>query len=518
MQHQHGDSNNNNESLNIKSFQSSSTSYFSQEMVVQTYSGEVQYSKNIPVGMGYVEHEPLEDDVEEDKSPVEDEFEEKAPPAKEPAKKAMVVVTPPGDNSSGKEENVDNKFWQTKSYANILSEGLSKVKNVFKKTKDNLKSSDESEDKKSKSAPPTPKIPHVLNTGIKLQSTPNIHPEIPGLLFKSDIERKNSKKKRRSKIIEADLLAFEGATVNSLSIESSVAYEENDVKEDKTAVIETEVVIKKESKTRHGQSLPKEFEGRSSTSGSTNNTLRKRSKKKSNPLVQKKFNDEVDQALYEIQLMDEEKAKRRSFHGSGEVSIQTLIQPKRGSKKTRKLGHSLPYQSSTDEGNAADDELEKEMDIEIKTDDNSNQVTMADITESKTSVEKCDEVISFKSDEIMCLTEEDDTPITSPHNLESPLGITEHLSSGIEIVPDEDVLKESYVSTEHSFSQAIDTIEELPSEDEKESPLPTIDVELLSDDEKENIPPVKLPQIVEQVTNKEEVAEKNDPKLDYSMG
>jgi hypothetical protein len=174
--------------------------------------------------------------------------------------------------------------------------------------------------------------------------------------------------------------------------------------------------------------------------------------------------------------MEEEKAKRKSFHG-GEVSIQTLIKPttikpKRGSKKSRKMGRALPYQSSLDEGNAADDELEKDTELEaqpIQEAEISQEVTMDDIKESHVDIEKCDEVISFKSDEIMCLPEDDNTPRSSPLDVISPLGITEHLSSGIEMGNIDNSHQESVESSNVSLNQSIDTIEEMSSEEEKES-------------------------------------------------
>ncbi len=408
-----------------------------------------------------------------------------------------VVVTPPMDISSGKEESSETKFWQVKSYANILSEGLSKVKGVFTKSKDNIKSSDEGETKpakltssahfktappaQSKSAPSTLKVSKI-HTEIK--STPNPHPDIPGLLFKHESERKNSKKKRRSKNLESEKVTEELSNISNIENvnfqQEAKEITENVIKietSQQTASIDNvEVIINKDIKLE--KPSPREFTKASSTSGSTNNTLRKRSKKKLSKEFHevKKFNDEVDQALYEIQLMEEEKAKRKSFHG-GEVSIQTLIKPttikpKRGSKKSRKMGRALPYQSSLDEGNAADDELEKDTELEaqpILEAEKSLEVTMDDIKESQVYIEKCDEVISFKSDEIMCLPEDETTPRSSPLDVISPLGITEHLSSGIEMGNIDNCHQESVESSNVSLNQSIDTIEEMSSEEERES-------------------------------------------------
>ena len=83
-------------------------------------------------------------------------------------------------------------FGQMKSYANILSTGISRVKNVFKqKSKEESSSDKEKEDvvlavTKEKPEP-------VLTYTIPKIDEPDLHPEIPGLLFKQDMVRRNSK-------------------------------------------------------------------------------------------------------------------------------------------------------------------------------------------------------------------------------------------------------------------------------------------------------------------------------------
>merc|ERR1712131_73942 len=91
---------------------------------------------------------------------------------------------------------------QIKSYASILSGGLSKVKNVFKqKSKEDSSSDKESKSKRTVELErsETKREPEV---SIIRNQEPNHHPDIPGLLFKKDIERRNSKKKRKSQVLD----------------------------------------------------------------------------------------------------------------------------------------------------------------------------------------------------------------------------------------------------------------------------------------------------------------------------
>merc|ERR1711922_85704 len=125
---------------------------------------------------------------------------------------------------------------QMKSYANILSEGLIKVKNVFKQKSKEESSSSSDKDNSKKSLEQLPKIeatPVIIEQRPVEQTvnfrckTDNEHPEIPGLLFKADLERRNSKKKRKSKVIEMNVDNIEKKEVEDKSFVKDSAVDQN---------------------------------------------------------------------------------------------------------------------------------------------------------------------------------------------------------------------------------------------------------------------------------------------------
>merc|ERR1711887_223949 len=117
------------------------------------------------------------------------------------------VDKPNSDDNISISSQKTSRFGAIKSYANILSGGLKKVGSVF-----GLKNKDNQATKKEKSAsdikqdaPNLSKdykenIEPMPSTLIQSSKEPDTEkPEIPGLLFKTDLERRPSRKKRRSR-------------------------------------------------------------------------------------------------------------------------------------------------------------------------------------------------------------------------------------------------------------------------------------------------------------------------------
>merc|ERR1711970_18699 len=115
---------------------------------------------------------------------------------------------------------------QIKSYANILSRGLTKMTTVFKGGQ--IKSSSDKDIKKSASlavenakATAEPISQDISDTiQMKREDSPiiDLHSEIPGLIFKTNIERRPSKKKHSKPPVSED--HFEDITL--IDTESSV--------------------------------------------------------------------------------------------------------------------------------------------------------------------------------------------------------------------------------------------------------------------------------------------------------
>merc|ERR1711915_905256 len=111
------------------------------------------------------------------------------------------------DNISSSDESLltsrstSSRFEAIKSYANILSGGLKKVGSVFGKKSKEVNIPNE----QTKSIEP---FPHTINH----QSESNLQekPEIPGLVFKTDLERRPSRKKKRSRPVSS----FESEPIN----------------------------------------------------------------------------------------------------------------------------------------------------------------------------------------------------------------------------------------------------------------------------------------------------------------
>merc|ERR1712029_571979 len=211
------------------------------------------------------------------------------------------------NRDSSTEDNISmtsqksNKLNALKSYANILSGGLKKVGSVFKS-----KSKEEKKDA-SKQTASTPvvqiyrqnntepddikKESGVVETDEKVEESIS-KPSIPGLLFKTELERRPSKKKKKSKSTSSLL---EEQMISKLTIQDNI---------NEASVSESQVLL--ESKILEVMTSEITSKGKIE-SKSKEGTLKKRSlkKKKSDLIDTQVFTDEIDKALHEIKVLEE---------------------------------------------------------------------------------------------------------------------------------------------------------------------------------------------------------------------
>jgi hypothetical protein len=273
-------------------------------------------------------------------------------------------------NKSSSDDNISissqktSRFGAIKSYANILSGGLKKVGSVFgrkpkeeqanKKEKQNAESKTESSDSSKSFKENYEPKPVIVNQTPKSSSTEK--PEIPGLLFKTDLERRPSKKKRRSRPsstfdIEGRVDNVDNVHIDSKNIES--------VKQDE----ERETKIESTSAERKAVVLQEEYEEIRITENDKTNSMRRRNskKKKKESTPSMKFNDEIDQALHEIKLMDTEE-KNKAKENTNSLKRRPSKKSKKSSDHTDELSKEEFRKPLTDSdtGNIADDEADKE--------------------------------------------------------------------------------------------------------------------------------------------------------------
>merc|ERR1712142_1331154 len=235
---------------------------------------------------------------------------------------------PTSDDNISTSSQKTSRFGAIKSYANILSGGLRKVGNVFgmknkdtpanKKEKVNTDIKTESLDSTKDFKENIEPIPTAVNQG-SIEPIPE-KPEIPGLLFKTDLERRPSRKKKRSR------------PSSTFEIEHKIEGTDNnsEVYEDPSHVSEStnqHMELSIEDKSVENQ---KDFEEIKLTENDKTNSMKRRNskKKKKESIPTRKFDDEIDQALLEIKLMDsEEKNKTKE-------NLNSL--KRRPSKKSKK--------------------------------------------------------------------------------------------------------------------------------------------------------------------------------------
>ena len=229
---------------------------------------------------------------------------------------------------------------QMKSYANILSEGLSKVRQVFKpKMKEEhlkLKLDNVHESSDLTDSFDTNK-PEVQNDNVLA------HPSIPGLLFKRDIERRNSKKKRHSKImVQDEMPEIPDATSVQDTLQKVNIAADSEIVED--GFVEVQL------------SEPNPISDRTTSSSRHSSIKRRPSKKKKESSTVKKVGDEIDQALHEIEILDQSEKKRNAPENNNSYSAKLKRTLKSG--KIKKNIETKVNLADEDNGNVADDEDE----------------------------------------------------------------------------------------------------------------------------------------------------------------
>merc|ERR1712106_1274148 len=284
------------------------------------------------------------------------------------------VNKPSSDDNTSISSQKTSRFGAIKSYANILSGGLRKVGNVFgrknkeeqlnKKEKEptdskaKTDSSDSSKDYKENVEP----ISIIINQSPKTSATEK--PEIPGLLFKTDLERRPSKKKRRSRpsstFLEGRIESMENIDIeeNKAKHVDSLISETSDRLKESNVVTTTEMFSERKSVV-----LQEDFEDVTQTENDKTNSMRRRNskKKKKESTPSQKFIDEIDQALHEIKLMDTEE-KNKAKENSNSLKRRPSKKSKKSSDHTdeQSKGELMKPSKDIDTGNMADDEEEKE--------------------------------------------------------------------------------------------------------------------------------------------------------------
>ena len=193
----------------------------------------------------------------------------------------------------------ENTFNNLKSYATILTEGMKKkVTDVFKPKPKEMKHITKFEDVTNCTHPQEETIlsSEEKNEVITLTDEEQFKPSIPGLVFRTDLVRRTSKKKRKSRstsmLIEADIDTYKPNVEKFDHTNESVETKDLCL-EDSQDTTEMENYVKNQNiKSREG-------------------TLqRKNSKKKKSDTVIPNNLDEIDKALYEIKLLDDQEKNR----------------------------------------------------------------------------------------------------------------------------------------------------------------------------------------------------------------
>ena len=356
-----------------------------------------------------------------------------------------------------------------RSYANILSEGLTMVRNVFKqKTKDEAILGKEI---KKINKPAEKVIDSNVSESLTLKhpnpnaqdsKTLDIQLGIPGLLFKQDLERRNSKKKRKSRVLDENLdITNENQQMLKENHNISEHPGMSNLTEDMPKVNSKEErnPNSKENKSKEAHYKPiasDEFVEILSESAadidksqsSKNATLKRRLSKKKKEVVEKKFKDDIDQALHEIMVMEEELRTK-------ENSIKSKRPSKKG-KYRKFMTDKKSELSGTLSGDGNETDLNK-----INLDENVPTFVSLPIVKKYSQRQDTliiDDTISNNSDEITCL---EDEPLSPADNyldeIVSPLGIQEDLKEKvfIEALDKFDMDKEMFTSSntiqEHQY-------------------------------------------------------------------
>merc|ERR1711915_1041252 len=242
-------------------------------------------------------------------------------------------------------------------YASILSGGLSKVKNVFKQ-KPKVEPATSDKESKSSNENETTEVQSEEVKVVLRNQEPSIHPDIPGLLFKKDMERRNSRKKRRSRLMDQSIESkrtldeclptnseIDQSTTQSTDVGKNKSVMLKESKELQDGFVEVELLDSEkveEHKIEDKPPLPP-----------STNTFKRRHSKKNKESFEQKFDNEIDQALHEIKMMEER---------AGQKTVEPLLKSSECEIKSKKRGlgslSNLTKQKSEDSGNVADDEAD----------------------------------------------------------------------------------------------------------------------------------------------------------------
>ena len=169
------------------------------------------------------------------------------------------------------------------------------------------------------------------------------HPIIPGLLFKRDIERRNSKKKRHSKImVQDEMPEIPDATSVQDTLQKVNIAADSEIVED--GFVEVQL------------SEPNPISDRTTSSSRHSSIKRRPSKKKKESSTVKKVGDEIDQALHEIEILDQSEKKINAPENNNSYSAKLKRTLKSG--KIKKNIETKVNLADEDNGNVADDEDE----------------------------------------------------------------------------------------------------------------------------------------------------------------
>ena len=244
------------------------------------------------------------------------------------------------------------RFHHIKSYANILSSGARKVREVFKEAKKT----------------PVKEVEFIHPALQHKEREPTQKPEIPGLIFRTDFERsKSPRKKSKSRTRDTPDKENSPRPVQCMEITAPEKSQEEE-----------------EEETLLDESIHSNEEVMDSTKAQVSSIKRKNSKKKKEATQVPKFIDEIDQALHEIQIMEKDIENKSKY-----VSLPR-IESKRPSKKSKTLPPTEDYFSK----------VKKEIEV-----DGEHRVPMnlaASIGDLKTTTD-----IVWSSEEIQCLVEEE---------------------------------------------------------------------------------------------------------------
>merc|ERR1712039_367791 len=146
-----------------------------------------------------------------------------------------------------------------------------------------------------------PQVVEFVHPALKLEEPDPIpKPEIPGLVFKSSLSRRSSKKKKSPR-----LPSEERNREKENQSPEKVLHDAQPMETPETPKNTPEKEVS-ENDAEENSPRPEKPEVQTNTLEKKNSMKRRNSKKKKDSEPEKKFKDDIDQALHEIQLMEKE--------------------------------------------------------------------------------------------------------------------------------------------------------------------------------------------------------------------